>query len=499
MNAQQQLEEERKDAHALYCIQQSLAPTIFSKINNLALSLSDKYDLDFFCPTILPKINNPALSAKDAWDILDVEYNQKHGFIADDDFTTAKILIMTDEDISLPFLSSRVISKNIRELNPEAYTPKVISIGPLHHRRPHLVNMEKHKLDYAKSFLEQTNKPKAFFVKFIQRHEESIHGFYSYERDIRSFYSSEPCELDSRSYVEMILLDSFFILELITRAIIGHLKWEDPGLLKKIKVDLLMLENQLPFKLLSELYAFSGQNKQLRMDCRDFFLRDLLGFRPSHYIDKDPLHFIDFIQCNLNSRRDDMPLRSIKPYLKNAAKNLSNSRVKFQLTESQWLNDICFKKRSLHLPRLLVDNMTETLFRNIMVVIEDELVMSNDTLIYSYLWFLHLLMQSDDDVSVLVEANVIENRLDNNQAVVELFNNLCGNINTFDQFRFSEICKDLDDYVISWEGWYNNRKRILKDVYFSNLWTSTGTIAAIILLVLTLIQAITSILQVVHV
>ncbi|KAM7267746.1 hypothetical protein ACFE04_009912 [Oxalis oulophora] len=473
MSPQHQFIEKRKDAHALYCIQQALVPTIFSLINN------------------------PALSAKDAWDILDAQYNQKHRFFADDDITAAKILIMTDEaisDIKLPFNCIQMIPKNRRELNPEAYTPQVISIGPLHHRRPHLVSMQNLKLHYAKSFLERTNKPKAFFVKFIQLHEEKI----------RSFYESEPCELDSRSYVEMILLDSFFILELIisqsTSLIRPLVHWEDPGLLKKIKVDLLMFENQLPFLLLSELYAFSGRNKQLRMDSRDFFLGDLLGFWRWDYIDidNDPFHFIHFIQCNLNSRRDDMPLRSIKPYLKNAAKKLSHSRVNFELTESQGLNAICFKKRSLHLPRLVVDNMTERLFSNI-IVSHRARMMSNHTLICSYLSFLHLLMQSDDDVSVLVEANVIENRLDNNQAVVELFNNLCGKINTFDRFHFSEICKDLDDYVISWEGWYNNRKRILKDVYFSNLWTGTATIAAIILLVLTLVQAITSILQVVHV
>ncbi|KAM7267500.1 hypothetical protein ACFE04_009666 [Oxalis oulophora] len=469
-------EEKRKDAHALYCIQQALVPTIFSLINN------------------------PALSAKDAWDILDVEYNKKHKFLADDDFTAAEILIMPDKDISdisLPSHCIKVIPNEIRELNPAAYTPQLISIGPLHHRirRPHLLSMQNLKLRYAKRFLERTNKPKAFFVKFIQRHKV----------EIRDFYDSEPCKLDSRSYVEMILLDSFFILELIIRVNPWmcndlELEWEDRGLLKKIKVDLLMFENQLPFLLLSQLYAFRhGQNKELRMDCRNFFLGDLLGFQRSHYIDNDnidndPLHFIHFIQCNLNSRRNNMPLPSDKPYLKNAAKNLSHSRVKFQLTESQGLTAICFKKRSLRLPRLVVDNMTERLFRNIMIS-ERGLVMSNDTLIYSYLSFLHLLMQSDDDVSVLVEANVIENRLDNNQAVVELFKNLCGNINTCDQFYFYKICKDLDDYVISREGWYNNSKRILKDVYFSNVWTGTATIAAAILLLLTLSQTIMSFVQ----
>ncbi|KAM7267551.1 hypothetical protein ACFE04_009717 [Oxalis oulophora] len=114
-----------------------------------------------------------------------------------------------------------------------------------------------------------------------------------------------------------------------------------------------------------------------------------------------------------------------------------------------------------------------------------------------YVLFLNMLIQSDDDVAVLVKANVIINRLGNNQAVVELFNNLCININTAYAYHFYTICYDLNDYCSSWEGWWKYCIRILKDGYFSNLWIGTGTIAAIILLLLTLIQTITSILQVV--
>ncbi|KAM7267444.1 hypothetical protein ACFE04_009610 [Oxalis oulophora] len=464
-NAQHKFKEKRKDAHALYCIQRALAPTIFTKINN------------------------HSLSAKHAWDILDADYNFHHlNFLADEDFHTIEIPQVFEEEISLPVGCIKVIPKEIRELNPAANTPpRVISIGPLHHGRPHLGRMEKIKLEYAKRFLEYTKKPKAFFVHFLQKHEESIRLFYS-----------EPSDLDSRAYVEMILLDSFFILELIIRYDDLPFRidplYADPGLMRSIQLDLLMFENQLPYLLLSKLFAFSGQNDDLKNYCTFFFDEVLIGIGIYHI--NEQFHLTDFIWRIITTEFSAPGYFLVTPHLKYAAKKLSDSRVKFQSIKSPSLSEIRFKKRSLRLLRLVVDNTTERLFSNLMEMEQSQF--KDDAYICSYIRFLHLLMQSEDDVAVLVEAKVIINQPDNNQAVVELFKNLCSNI-TVTYFHFYYICKDLDDYCSSWEGRLNNRVRILKDVYFSNMWTGTGTIAAIILLVLTLIQTITSILQVLQV
>ncbi|KAM7268523.1 hypothetical protein ACFE04_010689 [Oxalis oulophora] len=268
MSAKDKLQQKGKGAHALYCIQRALAPTIFRKINN------------------------PKLSAKQAWDILDREYNfHQLKLLAEKDFHTVEILEDDEEEIALPRCCIEVIIPNeeeeitlprdcikvtpneIRELNPAAYKPKVISIGPLHHGIPNLLRMQKLKIEYAKSFLKQTQKPKAFFVHFIQKNEESIRLSYS-----------EKCPLESKDYVEMIMLDSFFILEFFIKYAIYSISlrnsnflstqdhqmvlrdslWADPGLLKKIMEDLLMFENQLPFLLLSKLLDLSGQRVELR-------------------------------------------------------------------------------------------------------------------------------------------------------------------------------------------------------------------------------------------
>ncbi|KAJ7960610.1 hypothetical protein O6P43_021028 [Quillaja saponaria] len=47
---------------------------------------------------------------------------------------------------------------NIRRLNEEAYTPKVISIGPFHFGNERFQEMERFKLRYFGSFLERANQ-----------------------------------------------------------------------------------------------------------------------------------------------------------------------------------------------------------------------------------------------------------------------------------------------------------------------------------------------------
>ncbi|KAM3762791.1 hypothetical protein ACB098_01G372400 [Castanea mollissima] len=89
----------------------------------------------------------------------------------------------------------------------EAYTPLVISIGPIHHCNETLQNTEKHKVTYLKSFIEQNEaQPKLEnLASTIRGMEESIYNCY--EETISS-------SMHSDDFVKMILMDAIFILEL---------------------------------------------------------------------------------------------------------------------------------------------------------------------------------------------------------------------------------------------------------------------------------------------
>ncbi|QCE04724.1 hypothetical protein DEO72_LG8g2762 [Vigna unguiculata] len=159
-------------------------------------------------------------------------------------------------------LSERSIYKvpcNLREVNKDAYTPLCISIGPIHFEKPELNTMQEHKLRYYQCFWIRVSNDEAM--------ESYEHYLLNKEQEIRQCYS-EKFELPKEKFVAMMLLDAMFIMELFLRNrelksqsfpernivddddLIMTQSW----LARNIARDMILLENQIPFFILSELY-----------------------------------------------------------------------------------------------------------------------------------------------------------------------------------------------------------------------------------------------------
>jgi hypothetical protein len=100
------------------------------------------------------------------------------------------------------------VPKRLRKVKKESYTPKLVSIGPFHHRTNELkdTSMKMHKLRYLKAFSDRTRKSQEDLRKIIKENEVKIRHCYS-----------EDCKLNSKDFVKMILLDAIFIIELFLR------------------------------------------------------------------------------------------------------------------------------------------------------------------------------------------------------------------------------------------------------------------------------------------
>jgi hypothetical protein len=99
------------------------------------------------------------------------------------------------------------------------------------------------------------------------------------------------------------------------------------------------------------------------------------------------------------------------------------------------------------------------------------------------------LIDSPEDVGLLVGKEIITHWLGNDAAVSDMINKLCENIS--DPYTYyGDRCKNMNDH---YKSRFNRAKATLKLVYFPNVWRGTGTVAAAILLILTLIQTITSV------
>jgi len=126
-------------------------------------------------------------------------------------------------------------------------------------------------------------------------------------------YAADSSKLSGDQFVMMVLLDAVFIFELFLRneEYLGdNSNYQDdfiigqPWLRAAIRRDLILLENQLPFSTLNELYDCAMSTTH----CKPFMY---LSFR---YFDKykktsEPsqkiLHFTDLVRCFLSFKHPD--------------------------------------------------------------------------------------------------------------------------------------------------------------------------------------------------
>lgn len=154
-------------------------------------------------------------------------------------------------DKSLSFCKERSIykvPKPLRNVNPKAYSPQVISIGPLHHYRTRNdpTIMEK-KGSYVLNFLTVAKL----------NWKEMIEKVIDWEGRARKYYV-ETIEMERDEFVQLLIFDGCFVVMYIIGSMVEEFRDLDTTFLWRfsngIFKDLLMLENQLPFFLLQSLY-----------------------------------------------------------------------------------------------------------------------------------------------------------------------------------------------------------------------------------------------------
>lgn len=164
-----------------------------------------------------------------------------------------------EEEVKELCMSVFNVPKELLAVKPEAYTPQSISIGPYHHWRSELYEMERYKLAAARRFQKRINglKFESAVVEEFKKHEwrirSSYHKFLDYKEETLAW---------------VMALDAIFLLECLqfyvrhadenTDADVKQLgRVLDPSgtsaAHNSIVRDLMMLENQLPLFLLQKL------------------------------------------------------------------------------------------------------------------------------------------------------------------------------------------------------------------------------------------------------
>lgn len=95
----------------------------------------------------------------------------------------------------------------IRRANEKAYEPEKLSIGPYHRGKRKLQDMENYKLRYLKRIPRRKGESSA---------KRYIAVLMEFEEKARSYYA-ENINLSQEDFVDMLLLDGCFIIELLRK------------------------------------------------------------------------------------------------------------------------------------------------------------------------------------------------------------------------------------------------------------------------------------------
>ncbi|XP_031259644.1 UPF0481 protein At3g47200-like isoform X2 [Pistacia vera] len=465
------------------------------------------------------------------------------------------------------------VPKKLRNINNDAYTPHIVSIGPYHHgkekwddgqskkewkwdeveskKEGKWDDMQKLKKRYQGKFFKKILE-KEQTKNFVEEDEQRIRACYKEtfevvkkeEQRIRACYEAKFEDFDSVEFNKMILDDAVFIIELFSRNYkVGTRDFflSKPWLTNAVKLDLQLLENQLPYFVLKKLYklAYGGVSPSfVTLSCKFFGYKEPAG--KANWDDKIK-HFVDLRRHTMlvNGKIDQNFPKSLRGKIEDlpSAVKLNESGVKFKSVENKdavktdesgvkskavenkdavktdesgkksesdkenqeeiILLKIEFGKRErkdsciprlrgdvLKIPRLKIEDGTECLFRNLMAL--EQCHYPFETHICNYIDLMDALINTRKDVDLLVDHRIISNCVGDHDSIKEMFNRLCLEI-TQSTSCYKQICDGLKKHH---DRWWNRTKATLISVYFENLWRGTGTVAATILLLLTLLQTI---------
>ncbi|KAK2979988.1 hypothetical protein RJ640_020014 [Escallonia rubra] len=174
----------------------------------------------------------------------------------------AKIHAAARGSVQLPAPSIFKVPNKLRKLKESAYTPRAVSIGPLHKDDEHLLKViEEHKKSYMHSLFRRTRRSdETVEPDVVKAANECVDAMLGIVDRARASYAASHrlCDDDEVKFAEMLLLDGCFVLELLYKC-----KEEEFGgdpifsnLLFHLDIihDLVLLENQIPLFVLEELF-----------------------------------------------------------------------------------------------------------------------------------------------------------------------------------------------------------------------------------------------------
>ncbi|VFQ65195.1 unnamed protein product [Cuscuta campestris] len=138
------------------------------------------------------------------------------------------------------------VPKSLKESKPEAYTPRLLGLGPYHHLRPDLHAADRQKLAEVNKFLTKNSSTKSFFS------DDFLKKMKDLDPVVRANYD-QYLDLQSSTLDHILAVDSFYLLHFLgaydQKTDAANLESGRP----ELAGDVMMLENQIPAIAVAEM------------------------------------------------------------------------------------------------------------------------------------------------------------------------------------------------------------------------------------------------------
>ncbi|KAB1224357.1 hypothetical protein CJ030_MR2G007770 [Morella rubra] len=378
------------------------------------------------------------------------------------------------------------VHHQLREVNEMAYEPVLLAIGPYHRHKERLAPMEQQKLHYLQSMLGRNKSNVETYIMAMRKLEKTARKYYA-----------ESVTLTADEFVEMMLLDGCFIIELFRKYAMPYVRYQgDPifqisWMLGVLRHDLLLFENQLPFFVLAILFKMSevwaplyGIDKLalyffnatipyslylLQKPRTISYFQHLLSLVHSNVcpspssvetekdLIKEEEEYTDFISMSSATKlqKDGVRFRKLARTM-----NLFDTKkleggwdvyckggpgMRFEKLEGDSLFDMKFNNGLLEISQLEIDDDTESFLRNL-IAYEQYSGRRDRMYVTDYVTFMNSLINSPKDVELLRQREIIVNRVGgDDDGISTLFNKLCECV-VAPRIVYKEICRDVGEH-----------------------------------------------------
>ncbi|XP_054801437.1 UPF0481 protein At3g47200-like [Prosopis cineraria] len=421
-----------------------------------------------------------------------------------------------DHHTSCPKIQKVLHHQRGRKKFAKYYFPRFVSFGPIHYGEPHLQLGEQYKYLWASMYLQGKDRD--------SKHQKILENI----KNLKDLYTKDALgDFDDNNEKLSVILfvDGCSLLQILLK--FDFKKAEDlkikADLLALLRQDVLLLENQLPFQLLSLLanddnfviraidkfisrfqrftsHRPEGQSSRQRFmeEEEEIGERDLnsggegnreeIEVRLIH--PSPPPHLLHHLRSEMLRGFHPKETKSKHKHRSRTYRNvmeLKQAGIRVKRSKPKSPIDISFHSTwfggRLKLPKIVVDHITAPTYLNL-IAYETLPDFQNKHEISSYVEFLDTMIDHPEDVKLLRAAGVLLNRLGSDEEVAKLFNTIAADLKT-DASTYAYVTEEIEmHYKKRYKTWLSQAFHM----YFRSPWTIIAFLAGFLALFLTAAQ-----------